>query len=83
MGRYTLRRIGVYHHNNPLLFRLKMMPFVRKNYGGLEWRPWKRLSNAKDAGSIIPGHGGVLDRLDSVVVSIPVVYYLLATVFKP
>ena len=42
----------------------------------------KRLSNAKDTGSIIPGHGGVLDRLDSVVVSIPVVYYLLATVFE-
>ena len=43
----------------------------------------KRLSQAKDSGSIIPGHGGVLDRLDSVVVSIPVVYYLLATVFEP
>ena len=43
----------------------------------------KRFSNAKEAGSIIPGHGGVLDRLDSVVVSIPVVYYLLATVFEP
>jgi len=43
----------------------------------------KRLSNVRDAGSIIPGHGGVLDRLDSVVVSIPLVYYLLATVFEP
>ena len=42
----------------------------------------KRLSNAKDAGSMIPGHGGVLDRLDSVAVTIPVVYYILATVFE-
>lgn len=43
----------------------------------------KRVSNVKHAGSIIPGHGGVLDRLDSVVVSIPLVYYLLTTVFDP
>ena len=43
----------------------------------------KRLSNVKDAGNIIPGHGGVLDRLDSVVVSIPAVYYLLISVFEP
>jgi phosphatidate cytidylyltransferase len=43
----------------------------------------KRISNVKDAGSIIPGHGGVLDRLDSVLLSIPAVYYLLSLVFKP
>jgi phosphatidate cytidylyltransferase len=43
----------------------------------------KRIANVKDAGSIIPGHGGLLDRLDSLVVSIPAVYYLLSTVFEP
>ena len=43
----------------------------------------KRLSSVKDAGSIIPGHGGILDRLDSILVSIPAVYYLLSTVFQP
>jgi len=56
---------------------------VISQFGDLFESRLKRLSNVKDAGSIIPGHGGVLDRLDSVVVSIPVVYYLLATVFKP
>jgi phosphatidate cytidylyltransferase len=43
----------------------------------------KRVSNVKDSGSIIPGHGGVLDRLDSIVLSVPAVYYLLVTVFEP
>ena len=43
----------------------------------------KRVSDVKDAGSVIPGHGGVLDRLDSLVLSVPAVYYLLATVFEP
>ena len=56
---------------------------VLAQFGDLFESKLKRLSNVKDAGSIIPGHGGVLDRLDSVVVCIPPVYYLLVTVFEP
>ena len=56
---------------------------VASQLGDLLESRLKRVSNVKDAGSIIPGHGGVLDRLDSIVVSIPVVYYLLARVFEP
>ena len=36
----------------------------------------KRQANVKDSGSIIPGHGGLLDRLDSFCPTLPI-YFLV------
>ncbi len=37
----------------------------------------KRNVDLKDYGHLIPGHGGILDRFDSVIITAPIIYYLI------
>lgn len=41
----------------------------------------KRIVEIKDFGNLFPGHGGVMDRFDSIIVTAPVVYYFVQLYF--
>ena len=41
----------------------------------------KRTIGVKDSGNTIPGHGGMLDRFDSMILVVPVIYLYLNLIF--
>ncbi len=55
---------------------------VTGTFGDLIESMLKRSLSIKDSGNILPGHGGLLDRLDGLFISVPFVFFYLAFIDK-
>lgn len=61
---------------------LGMVGSVLAQSGDLIASKLKRYCGIKDFGKIMPGHGGVLDRFDSIILTAPFIYYFVSVYMK-
>jgi phosphatidate cytidylyltransferase len=64
----------------PHLLAMATLGNIAGQMGDLLESAYKRSAGVKDSGSLLPGHGGILDRIDGLILCIPVIWYYLVLV---
>jgi phosphatidate cytidylyltransferase len=63
------------------IFLISSVAAIAGTFGDLFESKLKRLAGVKDSGSMMPGHGGFLDRFDSILFAVPFVWLVLQMLF--
>jgi phosphatidate cytidylyltransferase len=63
------------------IFLISAVAAIAGTFGDLFESKLKRLAGVKDSGSMMPGHGGFLDRFDSILFAVPFVWLVLQMLF--
>ncbi|MCR5214614.1 MAG: phosphatidate cytidylyltransferase [Eubacterium sp.] len=79
-GIFLKTRIESIPHVEIALFIICALGAIPAVIGDLAASAIKRNNDIKDYGKLIPGHGGVLDRFDSIIFTAPIIYYLVVFV---